>query len=134
MGSGVLTVSLFGGASGQRLVVEGLSAPIELELALPASGGSGAGGAQDVYWCTHWDGARFSVDGRGRVRRGAGGRRSVACRVNHLTDFAAFIGPPPSFNKMSAEIWKLPSRNPTGFYCALVTSLVILEGREGNPL
>ena len=111
--SSVLSVSFFDDEGG-HLDVSGLGAePIVLSLKrdtrVNATQGAAAERALPVVWCTHWDvrAGAWAVDGLGTLEPESGDMR---CAVSHLSAFSTFMGPPPTFNKLSfSRLTELPS-------------------------
>ena len=56
------------------------------------------------------------MDGAGTLIVRQDGTTTARCTVNHFTDFAVFMGPPPRFNPIVLEgLWSSPADNLTGF-------------------
>ena len=133
LASGVLTVALFSSTSGSasaknEINVSNLAQPITLSLAVepPPAPGPNASAPDYSEWrvrCSYWHERqrRWVIDGEGVLQGNASaGGAAVVCRTTHLTEFGAFWGPPPRFNRISFDkLWRLHELNPTGFWASL---------------
>eukprot|EP01052_Picozoa_sp_SAG31_P019472 SAG31_NODE_1420_length_8429_cov_32.568547_2_plen_1718_part_00 len=123
LGSGVLSVSFLSAEPAYSEVkINNLDPPLELHFALV---GKSLNLAADrpkttMVHCAHWDsiGSVWSADGL--LAHFNTSRGSIGCHFTHLTDFAAFVGPAPQFNKLTVvDLYELYYQNPIGFIVSL---------------
>ena len=113
MGTSVLGMSF--AADGEELDMHDLDNPFVMSLApgMPLND-------SQVAYCSHWNVTKgeWVVDtrfGPGNITEDGG----IVCQFDHLTDFSAFVGPPPAFNKPCFSCLDQLWSNPAGLFVVI---------------
>jgi hypothetical protein len=126
MGSSVLGLSF--AADGDEINIHDLDEPFVMSLAPSTALNDSA----LIVYCSHWNTTlkEWVVD----TRFGPGNvtDRGIVCQFDHLTDFSAFVGPPPNVNKPCFscldQLWSNPAGLLVTITCGGILIFVFIVG------
>jgi hypothetical protein len=121
MGTSVLGLSF--AADGDEVDIHDLDEPFVMSLA-PSMG---LNDSTLIAYCSHWNTTlkEWVVDtrfGPGNITEDGG----IVCQFDHLTDFSAFVGPPPNFNKPCFSCLDQLWSNPAGLFVTFTAGALLI--------